>query len=88
MRSNDPSPDDSQELIGLQTGAAYEGAIDAFLRKQRGSVLWLDAAAVLYGNCLSRFRRENLTEAVANCSVRSPSAASCRIGDQISSACA
>ena len=34
--------------------------------KHRGGVLWLDAAAVLYGKRLSRFLLENLTEAPPN----------------------
>ena len=55
LRLTDPSPDDRQKLVGMQAGAADEGAVHAGLAKQRGGVLRLDAAAVLYDKRLADF---------------------------------
>ena len=54
----------------MQAGAADEGAVHAVPAKQRGGVVRLDAAAVLYGKRLSRFLTEHLTEAAPNYGVR------------------
>ena len=48
----------------MQTGTANKGAVHAMQTEQRGGVLRLDAASVLYGKRLSRFLPEHPTEAV------------------------
>ena len=70
MRLTDPSPDDGQKLVGNQAGAACKRAVHAVSTKQRGGVVRLDTAAVLYGKRLSRFLPEHLTETAPNDGVR------------------
>jgi hypothetical protein len=69
-RLTDPSPDDGQKLVGMQAGAANQGAVQAGTAKQRGGVIRHDAATVLYGKGLSRLGIEHLTEAAPNDGVR------------------
>ena len=55
-------PDDGQELIGLEAGAADQGAVHVGLAQQRGRVVRLDAAAVLNRKRSGRFLAELLAK--------------------------
>ncbi len=70
LRLTDPSPDDGQKFLGMQAGAADQGAVHAVATQEGSGVLRLDAAAVLDDQRLSRPFIEHLTEATPNDGVR------------------